>query len=129
MKLFNSTRLRWPTILVAAILIVFGGYLAREWMQLQDVQSQFEKEWRNWQSFRNTAENVVLTSARLKDAESAAPWITEDAARRRHLQRLEELLESLESPPLDTPAQATERDAEFVRREIDKLDASPDFDP
>ena len=129
MKLFKSTRLRWPTILAAAIVILAAGYLAREWMLLQGVQSQFDYEWRNWQSFRNTAENVVLTSARLKDAEAAAPWITEDAARVRHLQRMEELLESVESPPPDAPTQATERDAEFVRREIGKHDASPGFDP
>ena len=63
MKLFKSTRFRWPTILAAAIVVVAAGYLAREWMQLRDVQGQFDHEWRNWQSFRNTAENVVLTSA------------------------------------------------------------------
>jgi hypothetical protein len=129
MKLFKSTRFRWPTILAAAIVVVAAGYLAREWMQLRDVQGQFDHEWRNWQSFRNTAENVVLTSARLKDAEAAAPWITEDAARERHLKRMEVLLESVESPPENTPSQATERDSDFVRREIDKLDASPGFDP
>jgi hypothetical protein len=129
MKLFKSTRLRWPTILTAAIVILAVGYLARELMQLRDVQSQFDHEWRNWQSFRNSAENVVLTSARLKDAEAAAPWITEDAARERHLHRMEELLESVESPPANTPPQATERDSEIVRREIDKFGSSSGFDP
>src|SRR5262245_39088057 len=114
MKLFKRTRLRWPTILAAAILIVFAGYLAREWMQLRDVRGQFDHEWRNWQSFRTTVENIVLTSVRLREAEAAAPWISEGAARERHLKRMEALLESVESPTADTASHATERDAEFV---------------
>jgi hypothetical protein len=129
MTLINLTRFRWPLILAAAVLIVATGYAAREWARLLDVRQQFDAEWRNWQTFRTTAENVVLTSARLHEAEAVSPWISQRTARERHLERMDVLLESVQSPPPDSPPHVTEREAEIVRREIDKHRSASMSDP
>lgn len=128
MKLFKSTRLRWPAYVAVAVAIFAAGYIFREWAHLHDVRQQFDAEWQNWQTFRTTAENVVLTSRRLMEAEAAAPWVSRRAAKRLHLERMETLLECVQSPLADTPPHVTEREARIVRREIDTFRSASNSD-
>jgi hypothetical protein len=128
MKFFKSTRFRWPAYLAIAAAIFVAGFIFREWAHVHDVRQQFDAEWQNWQTFRTTAENVVLTSRRLMEAEAAATWVSRRAAERRHLERMETLLECVQSPPTEAPPHVTEREARIVRREIEKLRSASNSD-
>jgi hypothetical protein len=122
--MFKPTRLRLRTMLLAAAVAGLIVFAAREWMLLRDAREQFDFAWAGWSAGRVTEENVVLTSARLMRAEAAAPWISQHKARQLHVERLNRLLADIENPIRDSPPDAIERQANYVRSEIEKLRGS-----
>lgn len=120
MKLFKSTRFRLRTMLLAVAVVAATAYLVREWYLLRDTRQQFDFAWAGWRAGHATDENVVLTSDRLMKAEVGAPWISVQGARQAHVQRLNRLLESIESDTMEGHPDTIARRADYVRGEIDK---------
>jgi hypothetical protein len=107
-------------MLLAIVVIAIATYSIREWWLLRDAREQFNYAWAGWNAGRATHENVVLTSARLMKAEAAAPWISDRTAKQLHVERLNRLLESIESPTNESHPDIIERQADYLRREIEK---------
>ncbi len=128
MSIFRAQRHRWRILIPLTVFVLGMGYLASELWRMRDVKQQFDETWQNWQSFRTNAENVVLTSARLRDAEDKALWINTKTANERHVRRMQVLLEGVENPRPDTPPHVVERDTELIRRELKKQGSLPPDD-
>jgi hypothetical protein len=111
-------------MLLAIAISAVATYSIREWWLLRDAREQFNYAWAGWEAGRATHENVVLTSARLMKAEAAAPWISDRSAKQRHVERLNRLLESIESPTNESHPDVINRQVVYVRREIGKFDSS-----
>jgi hypothetical protein len=106
-------------VVVAAIAAL--AYAVQDWLRLRDARAQFEYAWAGWQVDRATAENVVLTSEFLMKVEAGSPWISMQQAQRLHLKRLNKLLKDVLSPTRETGPDWTRRQADIVRRAIEKV--------
>jgi hypothetical protein len=121
-KLFKPGAFRLRTMLLVVAVAALFGYVAREWWLLRDAREQFDFAWTGWNAGHVTSENVVLTSARLMNAEAASPWISKLRAQRLHVERLRRLLADIKNPARDYASpEAMERRANYVRDEIDKF--------
>ena len=134
MNLFKPTRFRLRTMAFAVAAVAVAAYSTREWALLRDARNQFESALDGWEHSGMTAENVVLASRRLMNTEAASPWTSEGMAVKRHLERMDRVLEDAEylvnsqSEKRLWPEWA-KRQADFVRREIDKHRTPSNPDP
>jgi hypothetical protein len=111
-------------MLLAVAIVAVAAYLFREWVLLRDAREQFNYAWAGWNAGHVTHENIVLTSARLMKVEAASPWISVRSAKQLHVVRLNRLLEGIESLTNESHPDVIDRQADYVRREIARLDSS-----
>jgi hypothetical protein len=110
-------------MILAIAAVAATAYLMREWYLLRDARQQFDFAWAGWNAGRATHENVVLSSARLMQAEADSLWFSHQSARRLHIERLNRLLADIESHVQDRAPESVARQATYVRGEIEKLGA------
>jgi hypothetical protein len=103
---------------VGITILSVVAFVVREGIILQNARSRFQHVRAAWEANLVTLENYVVASKELMDIETNAPWVSQNAARRRHVQTRDKLLAHLNSGICKWEPGTNERQSEFIRREI-----------
>jgi hypothetical protein len=96
--------------------------ILREWFLLNSSRDRFQAVEAGWNAGIVTFEEYVAASEKLMAVESDVLWISQNAARSRHVQNLKQLLLYMESGICEWHPDIIDSRSDLVRREIHRYD-------
>jgi hypothetical protein len=109
------------SLLLFVALAALSIVLVQQYLLLKRAREKNNRTWALRQVKQLNVEEVVAASETLFQVEKTSLWISESAARRQHLHRLERLLDDVDSSLSEPSPDFQKRSHDYVLKRIDAL--------